>query len=89
MARAMGCGLLCTHKSMRKRKSTTLTAREEQILQHLALGLSAKEIAETLSISTYTVRVHVANIHKKYGVHKTSRAVVIYISQNPTLKVVS
>ncbi len=71
---------------MSKIRSYTLTAREEQIIQHLVLGLSAKEIADALFISAYTVRAHVSNIHAKYGVHKTARAVALYLQQKSTPK---
>ncbi|HEY2249627.1 MAG TPA: response regulator transcription factor, partial [Planctomycetaceae bacterium] len=39
-----------------------LTAREMQVLRHLALGLSNKEIGRSLAISIETVKEHVQNI---------------------------
>jgi two-component system nitrate/nitrite response regulator NarL len=48
-----------------------LTAREIEVLQSLALGLSDKEIAVHLSVSPKTVRVHMANILDKLD--RTSR----------------
>lgn len=42
-----------------------LTSREAQVLRHLALGLSNKEIALSLSISVETVKEHVQNILRK------------------------
>ena len=42
-----------------------LTRREIQVLTHVALGLSNKEIAKALSISVETVKEHVQNILRK------------------------
>ncbi|MEM9586143.1 MAG: response regulator transcription factor [Planctomycetota bacterium] len=42
-----------------------LTAREIQVLRHIALGLSNKEIARSLEISVETVKEHVQNILRK------------------------
>jgi len=44
-----------------------LTAREVQIVQLIAQSFTAKEIAETLSISPKTVDAHRAHILKKLG----------------------
>ena len=42
-----------------------LTVRETQVVRHIALGLSNKEIAESLGISIETVKEHVQNILRK------------------------
>ncbi|MEM1068987.1 MAG: response regulator transcription factor [Planctomycetota bacterium] len=42
-----------------------LTSREAQVLRHIALGLSNKEIAKSLSISVETVKEHFQNILRK------------------------
>jgi DNA-binding NarL/FixJ family response regulator len=42
-----------------------LTARERQVVDLIADGLSNKEIAEALHIATYTVKSHVHNILEK------------------------
>ncbi len=42
-----------------------LTGREAQVLVHVALGLSNKEIAQSLNISVETVKEHVQNIIRK------------------------
>jgi DNA-binding CsgD family transcriptional regulator len=46
-----------------------LTAREVEILRFVAAGLSNAQIAARLSLSPRTVKVHVANIFAKIGVH--------------------
>ena len=45
----------------------TLTAREREILGHLAAGRTNGEIARALVISTKTASVHVSNILRKLG----------------------
>jgi two-component system, NarL family, nitrate/nitrite response regulator NarL len=47
-----------------------LTAREQETLRLIAAGLSNKEIAEHLSISSHTVKVHVHRILEKLRVHR-------------------
>lgn len=42
-----------------------LTSREAQVLRHIALGLSNKEIAKSLVISVETVKEHVQNVLRK------------------------
>lgn len=46
-----------------------LTERETEVLVGLTSGLSNKEIAEKLHISTHTVISHRKNIVKKTGIH--------------------
>ena len=53
-----------------------LTAREEGVLEQLAVGASNDEIADELVISPNTVRNHVSNILEKLGVENRRQAVV-------------
>ncbi len=53
-------------------KAANLSARERQVLAHLAAGRTNREIAASLVISPHTVGRHVENIFTKIGV--TSRA---------------
>lgn len=48
--------------------SLTLTPREIEIVRMVAQGLRNKAIAERLSISEGTVKVHLHNIYEKFGV---------------------
>ncbi len=57
----------------------TLTAREQEILKHLADGLHYKEIADQLGISTSTVRAHLHTIYGKLHVQSRTEAVVKYL----------
>lgn len=43
----------------------SLTQREVQVLRHIGLGLSNKEIARSLTISVETVKEHVQNLLRK------------------------
>lgn len=54
----------------------SLTQREAQVLRHIALGLSNKEIALSLDISVETVKEHVQNILRKLGVSDRTQAAV-------------
>lgn len=51
---------------------TLLTARERQILQLVAQGLSTKEIAGALRISDKTVETHRSNISDKLDLHNVA-----------------
>ena len=53
-----------------------LTAREQQVLQHLSEGLSNKEIAAKMHISDHTVKFHVNAILAKLAVTSRTEAVV-------------
>jgi len=53
-----------------------LSAREHEVLCHLAAGQSDREIGESLFISTRTVNAHVASIFNKLGVNSRAEAAV-------------
>jgi len=53
-----------------------LTAREQDVLRHLALGLSNKEIAATLAVGEETVKTHVAHVLAKLRVENRAQAIV-------------
>jgi DNA-binding NarL/FixJ family response regulator len=47
---------------------TRLSRREREVLQHAATGVGNKELADRLSISEATVKVHLTHIFQKLGV---------------------
>ena len=64
-----------------------LTKRELQILSHLALGLSNREISSTLGISLETVKEHVQNVLRKLKANDRTEAAVWALRNGvPTLK---
>lgn len=52
-----------------------LSAREEEVLRLFSRGLSYREAAGILELSTHTVRDHVKAIYRKLSVHSRSEAV--------------
>ena len=54
-----------------------LTAREVEILDHIAQGLDNAQIAARLALSEKTVRNHITSIFGKIGVDNRARAIVM------------
>lgn len=52
-----------------------ITDRELKVIQQVAKGFTAQEIATQMGISTHTVSTHVKRIYKKLHVHSRSEAV--------------
>ena len=52
-----------------------LTAREHEVLEQMAAGLSNRQIAHALGISEHTVKFHVSAILGKLGVSSRSAAI--------------
>lgn len=61
--------------------SDPLSARERQVLQLVAEGMSTKEIAVRLSISSKTVESHRGRMMEKLGLHETASLVRYAIRQ--------
>ncbi|MFN2190297.1 MAG: two-component system response regulator NarL [Candidatus Promineifilaceae bacterium] len=62
---------LVEHRSL-----STLTRREQEILEQIAKGMSNRSIAETLNIMEGTVKVHVKHLLKKLNLHSRTEAAV-------------
>ena len=58
-------------------KLHALSPREREVLELVAHGLTNKEIAESLVITTNTVKRHLKSIFKKLGVHTRSAAAAV------------
>jgi len=56
-------------------ENNPLAARETEILQLLAKGMSFNEIGEILGISPHTVTAHIKKIYRKLAVHSRGEAV--------------
>lgn len=63
------------------RELAMLTPREHEILGLLSRGQLAKEIADTLGISVWTVHGHVKSIFEKLNVHTRTEAVVKFLQK--------
>ena len=57
-----------------------LSARERQVIQHLAAGMTNREIAQTLGLSPHTVKNYLFRIFDKLGV--SSRTELLYLTMN-------
>ena len=60
-----------------------LSAREQQVLQQIALGASNKEIARALSIAETTVKIHVQHILRKLDLTSRVQAAVFAAGGQP------
>jgi DNA-binding NarL/FixJ family response regulator len=56
-----------------------LSRREREVLDHLAQGIPYKEIADVLTLSIDTVRMHIKGIYSKLHVHSRGEAVAKYL----------
>jgi len=70
----MGGGSTST-RSSNTPENNPLSARETEILQLLAKGMSFNEIGEILGISPHTVTAHIKKIYRKLAVHSRGEAV--------------
>ena len=68
-----------TGDSSQSRIFENLTNREDQVLRHLGLGLSNREIASSLSISVETVKEHVQNVLRKIDAGDRTEAAVLAV----------
>ena len=59
-----------------------LTARQREVLRLIALGCSAKDIANQLNISVRTAEFHRAAIMQRLGVHSTAQMTRYAIANN-------
>ncbi len=57
-----------------------LSARERQVIQHLASGMTNREIAHALALSPHTVKNYLFRIFDKLGV--SSRTELLYLTMN-------
>lgn len=61
-----------------------LTNREEEVLQLLAQGMTARAISEELVISPGTAKSHLRNIYAKLGVHTQSELILLVHEEPPS-----
>jgi PAS domain S-box-containing protein len=57
------------------RHGEALSPREREVVHHVALGMTSREIAEELTVSTETVRTHIRNALAKTGTRTRAQLV--------------
>lgn len=62
-----------------------VSEREIEVIVHISNGLSNKQIADTMCLSTHTVNTHRKNIMNKLGVNNTA-GIVMYAVRNNLLE---
>lgn len=65
------------------RGMSLLTKREQEVLQLMAAGITTREIADTLFISSVTVRNHIQHIFEKLGAHTRVQALALAFPPHP------
>jgi len=73
---------LLRHQDFVAPRQPTLTGREIEVLQHVARGMTSKQIGRELFISENTVKNHIRNILDKLGLHSRNEAVLYAIREN-------
>ena len=63
-------------------KTLPLTAREAEVINLIAEGLSNKEVASRLGVTEKTVKFHASNLFAKLGSHDRASAVEMAHSRN-------
>ena len=56
---------------------TPPTAREQEVLEHLAMGMSNRDIGDRLCISEAAVKAHLRHIGDKFGVRSRTQILVL------------
>ncbi|MEE0860679.1 MAG: LuxR C-terminal-related transcriptional regulator, partial [Paludibacteraceae bacterium] len=75
-----------TKQDTKEPETEALSDREKDVLIQLVKGLSNKEIADVLCISTHTVISHRKNITRKLNIHSTA-GLTIYAIVNKLIDI--
>ena len=70
------------------KEAVRMTQREREVIGLLSEGMSNKEIAQKIHISTYTVKSHIHNIMEKLALH-TRLEIANYSYSDETLKTIT
>ncbi len=73
--------LLRAFDEQKKADEELLSERENEVLTSLSTGQSYREIAESLYISSHTVRYHIRNIYDKLNVNSQTAAIAIAVKK--------
>ena len=72
-----------SHRRHQQPETEELSEREKDVLVQVVRGLSNKEIADVLCISTHTVITHRKNIARKLNIHSTAGLTIYAIVASP------
>jgi two-component system nitrate/nitrite response regulator NarL len=75
LAPSVQAGLMREVRDRRERTPTVLSRREAEVLEFLAAGLSAPQIAAELHLSTSTIKTHLQRLYERLGVSDRAAAV--------------
>ena len=75
-----------SHRRLTQQDTEELSEREKDVLIQVVRGLSNKEIADVLCISTHTVITHRKNIAHKLNIHSTA-GLTIYAIVNKLIDI--
>jgi len=70
-------GLIRRNAAIPTGRTASLTAREREVLQLLAQGLTQREISESLVIAPKTCGKHIERILDKLSVHSRAQAIAV------------
>ena len=76
MNQALDVPALMTKNSNQPKWAGVLTEREREVIRLVSQGLSNKDIADRLCISSITVRHHLTNIFDKVGVSNRQKLLI-------------
>jgi two-component system NarL family response regulator len=74
--------------SSKLNEAVKMTKREREVIELLSKGLTNKEIAQKIHVSTYTVKSHIHNIMEKLALH-TRLEIANYSYTGETLKTIA
>ena len=69
------------HIQQKEQQLPQLTKRERQVLQEVAVGKTSWDVSCILNISEATVKFHLQNVMRKFGVHNRSHAIALAVKQ--------
>jgi DNA-binding NarL/FixJ family response regulator len=67
-------------------RQTPPTPREREVILLIRRGLQNKQIAYALNIAEGTVKVHIKNISRKYGLHNRTQIALMSHEKSSGLK---
>lgn len=81
----LGSAML-VHQKKRELSGTlsVLTKTELEIAEHIAMGMTAPQIAESLKVKPSTVRTHMKHSYRKLGINSKTELAALYINSKKT-----